>query len=146
MSKSLLYSVKDNAVHVSGKTYDCKETLKIMGAKWSAKDNCWYFPGEPSIDNVRNALESILAEAAEMQRKISRLQNAERKARKLWEASPEGKKARVVEAFRTNRSKYHWICCEHCEVISWDRMTTYCMEHADGDNAFRLRGHIWTGD
>jgi hypothetical protein len=146
MSRNIFYSVKDSVVHVSGKTYECKETLKILGAKWCPKEQAWIFPGESSVDTVRTALESILAEAADAQRKIRRLQNAERKARKLWEASPEGNKARVVEALRTNRPKYHWICCEDCQVISWDRMTTYCIEHADGDNAFRVRGHIWTGD
>lgn len=117
-----------------------------MGAKWCQKEQSWVFPGESSIDTVRTSLESILAEAVETQRKINRLQNAERKARKLWEASPEGKKARVIEALRANSPIYHWICCEHCEVISWDRMTAYCMKHADGGNAFRVRGHIWTGD
>jgi hypothetical protein len=146
MSRNIFYSVKDNVVHVSGKTYECKESLKILGAKWCQKEHAWVFPGESSVDTVRNALESILAEAVEAQRKISSLKNAERKAKKLWDASPEGKKARVVEALKTNRSKYHWICCEECEVISWERMTTYCLAHAVGDNAFRLRGHIWTGD
>jgi len=140
MASTLLYTVQDDAVYVSGKTYDYKDTLKSLGAKWNPEQKKWYFPGETNVDTIRTSLESILAEQMEERCLLTMKNRAEEKARKLWEASPEGKKARVLEALRTDRSKYSWICCEEADVVDWKRMTCFCATHD-----FRVRGCIYNG-
>jgi len=148
MSNKLTYTVQQNppAVVVSGPTFHHREKLKALGARWEPSTKVWILNTQETPDRIREQLEpSPSREQREALLLQQRKQRDEAKAKKLWENSPEGKKARVLEALK-DRSNYHWVCCEQCEVIDWKEQFSYCKAHAVGDNAFRVRGHIFTGD
>ena len=81
------------------------------------------------------------------------------KAQRMFDATPEGQaiikanqKAKVMAALaqKAETGAYHWICCEHCEVIDWARQHTSCKPCGSFDgqswNTFRVRGRLYTGD
>jgi len=140
MSSDLVFTGNDDGVYVSGSTFHYKDELKTLGAKWNPDKKSWWFAGAQSVETVRSSFEELRKTLLENLKKIKAQERAEDKAKRLWEASPEGKKARVVEALRTDRSKYFWICCEEGEVIDWKRMTCFCATHG-----FRVRGCIYDG-
>jgi len=140
MSSGLVFTGNDDGVYVSGVTFHYKDELKRLGAKWNPEKKLWWFSGAQSVETVRSSFEELLKEVVENIKKRKIQIRAEEKAKKLWDASPEGKKARVLEALRTDRSKYSWICCEESEVIDWNKMVCSCDTHG-----FRVRSHAWNG-
>jgi hypothetical protein len=143
MSSVLQYTVKAAAIYVSGNTFPHKELLKNLGGSWNPEEKAWKFR-ENSIDVVRQSVEDAIQDNMARLAAEQKQARKEAKEKKIWEASPEGKKARVLAALK-DRSNSYWICCENCEVIDWTRKTTYCQAHAVGDNAFRVRGCIFDG-
>jgi len=140
MTSDLAFSLNDDGIYVSGATFPYKDELKTLGAKWNPGKKLWWFPGAQSVETVRSSFEELRKEVEENLKKMKIQVSAEIKAKQRWEASPEGKKARVVEALRSDRSKYFWICCEEGEVIDWKRMTCFCATHG-----FRVRSCIYDG-
>ena len=131
---------------MSGKTFDVKDHLKAKGARWDAKVSGWIFRDRTNVEELREELREVV-EAAEFRRKQ---ELAEQKLRRKWLRTPEGReyaaaeeKKRVAEAVAAGCG---WICCEECEVVSWERKTTSCAVHAVDGNTFRVRGCIYTGD
>jgi len=134
--------VKAGAIYVSGNTFPYKELLKNLGGRWNPEEKAWKF--EESLDVVRQSVEDAIQDQADKVRAAQAKARKEAKEKKAWDASPEGKKARVLEALK-DKKNYFWVCCEQCEVIDWKEQFSYCKAHAVGENAFRLRGHIYDG-
>jgi hypothetical protein len=122
---------------VTGKTYDVKEVLKAAGAYWAS--GTWIFRNRQDVkalqEEICSGVESAAAKAA--------IAAKEAKAYAKWLQTPDGKKYSVQQAVQQGVT---WICCESCEVVDWKRQHTYCLKHAEGGNAFRVRGSIYTGD
>jgi len=147
MPSKLTYTLQEAppAVLVSGPTFPFKEKLKALGFSWDPARKLWILLNHTVLSVIQAELESpgTPISSREIEAEIYAKEAA--KAKKIWERSPEGKKARVLEALKDRRS-YYWVCCESCEVIDWREAFTYCKVHADGDHAFRIRGQIFTGD
>jgi len=135
---SLSYTVCPEGVIVAGKTYDVREILKAVGGRWKPEVNGWVFRGEDEMDAVRERIMEALAEAAAVAKKIRNAELAAIRAKRVWEASPEGRRKRVDEALAAGT--HTWICCKHCDVLDWTRKTSDCSVHG-----FRLRGCTWNG-
>ena len=58
------------------------------------------------------------------------------------------KKDRVLEALAESATtgKYHWICCENCDVVDWSRGITCCRAHGSDGYSVRVYGRLYTGD
>ena len=41
------YQIDNLMLHISGKTYNFKEQLKVIGGKWDSKNNYWTIPNSP---------------------------------------------------------------------------------------------------
>jgi len=135
---SLIYTVSAEGVLVGGKTYAVRETLKAVGGRWKPEVNGWVFRGEDEMDAVRGRIEEVLAEEEVKAKKIRKAELAAVRAKRVWEASPEGKRERVAQALAAGT--HRWICCAACDVIDWTRQTSDCSVHG-----FRLRGCTWNG-
>lgn len=139
----LVFTEVAEGIAISGyDTFVMKDIIKVAGGKWNATAKTWTIPSG-GYDSVRQAAVELGAKRTE-----------EKKAKKLFDASPEGQailqqkaKDLVVEAFASG--KYHWICCEQCNVIDWGRGHTSCKVHAEFDgqswNCFRVKGRLYTG-
>jgi hypothetical protein len=130
---SLSYTVCADGVLVGGNTYGVREVLKGLGAVWLSESKEWLFPAR-CAEAVRGRVDQALAAA----KKIRREELAAARAQKAWEASPEGRRARVTLALAAGT--HTWICCSECEVLDWTRKTSDC-----GIHGFRLRGSAWDG-
>jgi len=170
MSANIIITQTDAGWTVSGSTFDMKEHIKAAGGKWQPDTRTWFIESTKSIAGLLKAKadDEAARAAAAIEAK------AARKAKRAYEATPEGKealrvkriadqeaaraadKARVLWALAEKKrtdagaAAYHWICCESCEVIDWQRKHTSCRACAvfDGQswNSFRVRGSIFTGD
>ena len=142
MTTKLVYTLKEGSVYVSGKTYDCKETLKLLGGKWRPEEKAWLF-AERSLDDVKESIEETYGHYLEAIKKLQAQVDIEAKKKKLWEASPQGKKERVLEALK---KPTFWICCEECNVLDWKKMWTECVHHPNEDGTiFRVKGQQYCG-
>jgi hypothetical protein len=155
MTSHLQFSVSDGGVFLTGKTFDVKDILKAKGAVWNPNKVAWFF-ADTDVDRLRASLEADV-EACMAARKSEKKQElAAKRAHRKWLTTPEGQahlaaeeKERVRWALgqkALGNYTYLWICCEECEVVDWKRQNTYCLAHAEGGNAFRVRGGIYTGD
>ena len=137
---------------VSGKTFAIKDDLKAMSGKWDPKKSCWNLPLNAGTPEACAALWAKLAEAEKVEKAKRKEERVAEKAAAVYAASPEGKKAAVLLALanKTKTGAYHWVCCEHCQVINWALQHTSCRVHSQNDgqslNTFRVRGAIYTGD
>ena len=129
MSSKLTYTVQQNppAILVSGPTFDHKEKLKSLGATWDPSRKLWLILNQTLLDSIKLHLEPPVNVAS-----FGPQQRVEARAKKAWENSPEGKRARVLEALQSG--KHTWICCGACEVVDWKNKVTHCAQHG-----FRVR-------
>jgi hypothetical protein len=118
---------------VGGNTYAVREVLKGLGAVWNPARKGWVVAGA-QVEAVRGRVEEVFAVA----KKLRKEELAAARVKKAWEASPEGRRARVAEALATGT--HTWICCASCDVLDWTRKTSDCSVHG-----FRLRGCTWNG-
>jgi hypothetical protein len=127
----------NGSLEVTGKTYDVKEQLKNLGARWDSKVKCWLLPSsileriskDEIIAGLKGALKEKAAEAAE-ERRIQ-------------------KSNRVRTAFAARQAgdyRYHWICCEKAEVIDWGRKVTCCRDCGSDGYSVRICGRLYIGD
>jgi len=148
----LKFSTTDSHLIISGNTFHLRNRLKELRALWNNQEKKWSLPIKNDSASLRDELEFAVATAVRIEREAER---SERKKQRDFANSPEGKKAaeKAKKAFFLNALKmkaetgaYHWICCESCEVIDWNRQFTSCDVHAEDGNTFRVRGMIRTGD
>lgn len=51
------YEIKNMTIHLSGKTYDFKETIKSIGGKWDRENKIWKIPSRPeNIELVKSMI------------------------------------------------------------------------------------------
>ena len=130
-------------------TYDIKEELKMLGAKWHPGHSAWIFRGVQEIPMVKGLVGPC--EAALVRLENARKQeNIAAKAHRAWLKTDEGraateinKRQRISAAVAAGCT---WICCDKCDVIDWVRRFTDCAAHAVDGNSFRVNGNIRTGD
>jgi hypothetical protein len=152
-----LYGTKDGAkLTLSGyDTFALKDAIKASGGKWSAETKTWVINTPTDIQPLITACNALSTQRSQ-EAKDKRTAN---KAQREFDRTPEGQaiikasqKAKVMAALaeKAKTGAYHWICCEHCEVIDWGRQHTSCTPCGvfDGQslNTFRVRGSIYTGD
>jgi hypothetical protein len=153
---ALIFSTNTESLVIGGKTFYIKEALKALGASWNAKMKQWELPCALDSTELRNQLLKKTQENIQEERANKK---AEDKAKKIWEASPEGKAARVaqektflLECLKKKKTNgaFHWICCENCVVLDWARQHTSCQAcgHDNGmwKETFFVRGRLRTGD
>jgi len=154
--KMLAFNKTQSHLVISGRTFHAKEAIKAVGGKWDPSTSSWNLP----VHLDSEVLRKDLMEKANATEKAEKKKEKDAKAAaRAYALTPEGiaeaktaAKARVLWALeqkKTNGS-YHWICCEHCEVIDWGRQFTSC-DPCGSDcglykNTFRVRGSIFTGD
>ena len=134
---SLNYTVCTDGVLVGGNTYGVREVLKELGGRWKSETKEWLVPLQNPLA-VRERVEEALAAVAAAAAALRKEELAAARAKKTWEASREGRRARVEEALASG--SHTWICCPSCLVLDWTRKTSDCVEHG-----FRLRGCTWNG-
>lgn len=151
MSK-LIFTIKDDSLMISGKSFYIKDYLKTLGGTWNPLLNAWRLPASADSEELRKNLSSRL-EAVIKKNKI------EEASKRVYAASPEGqaayaleKKLFVKECLKKKvvTGEFHWICCEECVVIDWVRQHTICdacaVDNGLFKSSFRVRGSIYTGD
>jgi len=140
---------------ISGKTFDIKDTIKEIGGRWDAARRVWTLP------YTEEARAKILAASVAAEDRLKAQRKAEREEEKrkaAYRLTPEGQAEARAEARATIKrcldekaktGKFHWICCEECEVVDWKRQHTSCRAcaHWDGQswNSFFVRGGLYTG-
>lgn len=141
MSSPLSFTTDKTYLSIAGKTFNIKDTLKNLNAVWNSEKTCWQLPVHIDSSNLRSNLQEK-AYIAERDVKLK-----EKEARK-YASSREGQeeaKRWALEQKKKNGS-YHWICCEKCTIINWDKQHTSCDACAEYGNSFRVRGRLYTGD
>ena len=133
----LTFTQTAEGIIVTGKTYDVKDILKAAGASWAHPR--WIFRNRQGVDALCNDIREDVEIAMANAKVVAQAEKAHQK----WLKTPEGQKHCVQQAVQQG---VPWICCESCEVVDWNRKSTYCMKHAVDGNAFRVRGNIYTGD
>lgn len=146
----------DGATTITGyDTYDLKEVIKSCGGKWAPLTKSWVVMEGKDLGLLETAISELKAKrSSEAKEKRDKL-----KAERAFAATEEGRalakakalahvKACLVEKAKTGA--YHWICCEKCEVIDWQRQHTSCWDcgsdNGQSRNCFRVRGRLYTGD
>ena len=143
---SLYFSSTDDGVMISGKTFIIKDRLKEI-AHWVPKVSLWKLPPWNDFPERREELEALATQ------KLAE-EKAANKAARLYAKSPEGKAAAAAAekelilkiVAEKKAGKYHWICCENCEVIDWDRHHASCSSCGHDGNTFFVNGMLRTGD
>jgi hypothetical protein len=49
----LVLTKTPEGLEISGKTFDCRETLKAKGGKWNPQKKAWLFPFETDFSDMR---------------------------------------------------------------------------------------------
>ena len=142
---SLYFSSTDDGVLISGKTFNIKDRLKEVGGRWNPKTSLWSVAAD--TPELRQELEALATQK-------EKEEAAAKKAARLYAASSEGKAAAAAAekelilkiVAEKKAGKYHWICCENCEVIDWDRHHSSCSSCGHDGNTFFVDGKLRTGD
>ena len=153
-----LYGTSDGTkLTLSGyDTFALKDAIKACGAKWNQETKTWVINAPTDL----SPLISAAATLSEQRTQEAKDKRESAKAQRAFDLTPEGQeiikakaKAMVMTALALKEKgdySYHWICCEHCVVIDWQRKHTSCKPCGvwDGQslNTFRVRGAIFTGD
>lgn len=136
---------------ISGNTFYAKEAIKARGGRWNPASSSWSLPADLDTEQLRRDIEG---EAISAQKAVKKKERVERKAKREYDASPEGmaaaaasEKLRISWCYEQKQKTgaYYWLCCADCEVIDWERKHTNCMKCAEYGNSFRVRGGIYTG-
>ena len=141
----LSFTVSDNQMMVSGKTFHAKEALKAACAKWSSEKSSWILPMAAFTQDLKESLTQMVMDVVASEKAAAK---TAAKAVVAYEASPEGRKARLLAALaqKAKTGAFCWICCEQCTVMDWQRQHTSCQVHSHDGNTVRVRGAIYTGD
>lgn len=144
---------------ISGpETFALKEHIKSAGGKWETATRTWRISAGTDCSALWKHLTALSVERAASVEAIVAARRGAQKARvtktKKCPAAetPEIKKQRVLAALeiKAKTGKYHWVCCEQCEVINWEKGYTSCLAHAEDyglwKQTFRIFGVIYTGD
>ena len=143
---------------VSGKTFDIKDKIKELGGRWDPVLRAWSLPLEMDTEDTRTRLGVATTEAEERLKAERKAEREEKKRKVAYRQTPEGQaEARAAArgviksclAEKAKTGKFHWICCEECEVIDWQRQHTACNACRvwDGQSwsSFFVRGSLYTG-
>ena len=136
-TRMITITENNGSLEVTGKTYDVKEQLKNLGARWDPNVKCWLLPSSilerTTTDNIIAGLEDALKE----------------KAAKAADERRTEQSNRVRAAFAARKAgdyDYHWICCEKAEVIDWGRKVTCCRDCGSDGYSVRISGRLYIGD
>ena len=121
---SLVFTINDKSLIVTGKTFHAKEHLKSLGGKWSG--SAWSLPLDADTPENRAALEGTVTLGTTMQK-------AADKAVRDYADSPSAK-------FQYAKSR-GWTCCDKANVMDAQRGHVGCFEHG-----FHVKGILRTGD
>jgi hypothetical protein len=147
---SLIFKVNDKSLCVSGATFNIKEKLKLLGAKWSPSDSSWHLQSDIDSADLRSELEAAVLERRKKDAEIRKAEREEEKAEKAFYETAEGRKFLLIDALKikekTGGRSYHWICCMDCEIIDWKRQHTSCVTCGHDGNTFFVGGRLRTGD
>ena len=137
---------------ISGKTFYAKEAIKAVGGKWDPSTSSWTLPAHIDSEMLRK---NLMEKAVAIEKVEKKKEKDAKAAARAYAMTPEGiaeakaaAKARVLWALEQKKTdgSYHWICCEHCEVIDWDRRHTSCVVCGHDGNTFFVDGRLRTGD
>lgn len=135
---ALVFTIKVSIVAITGKTFPIKENIKAIGGLWNPKAGQWEIPIANDTPQMRAELSALVKEAMKAQR-LPKV------------APPTNELMRWALASKASKKgDFHWICCEMCHVMDWERRHTSCMVHSHSDgqspNTFRINGKLYTGD
>lgn len=152
----LEFKKTESSLFISGKTFYAREILKALGGTWDGIGRVWILPAHLDSEHLRV---DIVVKTTEKEKAEKKKEREEAAAHRAYTASPEGKAAaaeaqrqRIMACLKEKKEtgKFHWICCEKCEVIDWGRQHTSCNACADWSgqswNTFCVRGRRYTGD
>ena len=160
------FTVNDNNLVIGGNnTFDIKDSLKKMGARWNPDVRAWVFPLHMDTKDLRKQIKGLVTDLKEKER-VKKQAAVERERERLaYLATPEGKEATRQQRIADNTARmeedkqriargeaplYWWINCLECEVVDWHKKCTTCDACADIcgfiKNTFRVKGMIRTGD
>jgi len=157
----LKFQTTEDKLQIMG-SFDIKDHLKSLGAKWNPDARSWDLPIAMDSPEFRDTLKEMLRITKKAAKEVKEKEDRERRA---FEATPEGKAAireqriaqnkawKQEDKERTARGEaplVWWIHCDECEVINWKTKTTSCDACADDHgffkNTIRVKGMRYTGD
>jgi hypothetical protein len=155
------FTVNDDSLVIGGNnTFNIKDDLKKMGARWNPDLRAWVFPLHMDTKELRKQVKTFVTVFKEKARE-------EERQKQIYNASPEGMAAIKAERKASMRALleedkkrmargeqpfYWYICCEDCELLSSRRgqYHTCCWTCAEWNGAwwepFRMNGGRHTGD
>jgi hypothetical protein len=156
----LKFQTTEDKLQVMG-SFDIKDHLKSLGAKWNPDARSWDLPIAMDTPEFRE----VLKETLKITRKAAKdLKEKEDRERRAFESTPEGKAAVREKRIAQNRAwkkedeeriargeapLVWWINCDECEVIDWKIKMTSCDACADDHGFFketiRVKGGRYTG-
>ena len=141
---TLLFTVTAKNLVVTGKTFPIKEQLKALGGIWNSP--CWLLPLNADAPLVRARLVENCRLAIKAEKEAAVVAE---KARLAYIYSPEAVKA-ALKAKEAGDYSLHWICCDQCKVLDWERQYTSCkpcgQDYGTHTESFFVRGRLRTGD
>jgi hypothetical protein len=146
MSAKITFHPKDDIAIVAGKTFYVKERLKKAGARWNPAGSAWTLLLTVATQDLLAELNEIVVTAIKAEKK----KREDAAALQAFYKTPVGKKQWWAEIQELKKSSsgaaYHFICCEHCEVIDCGRKHMSCKACGHDGNTFFVRGILYTGD
>ena len=125
----LLFTEELDFWRVTGKTFIWKEEIKTLGGKWNPAQKAWRIPHATDISELKAA---VLKKEVDYCVDLLLAFEAKEKATK--------------EVIVVKAAKPWWVCCDKAVIVNAQYKWTTCTVHAVGDNTFRVRGGIFTGD
>ena len=149
MPTYITFRPNNELVNVYGKTFYVKEELKKVGARWNV--NTWTIKADVATQDFLAQLNALAYEGIKAEKAAEKKKREEAAALQAFYKTPAGKEqwwAEIKEAKKTTvgAAIYNFICCEHCEVIDWERKHTSCKACGHDGNTFFVRGILYTGD
>lgn len=146
------FSKNSTNLMISGKTFYAKEFIKALGGTWDPSTSSWLLPVHIDSEKLRKDVQDKAFTC-------EKIEKDKLKAERAYAMSPEGiaetkeqEKANFLWALEEKKKNgsFHWICCEKCVVINWQKQHTTCTACAQDcglyKNSFRVRGMVYTGD
>ena len=137
---------------ISGKTFYVRDRIKALGGIWDSIGRSWVLPAHLDSESLRVGLlvKATMLEKAEKKEAADKRAYAESPEGKA--AAAEAEKAKILLALEQKKKdgSYHWICCEECKVLDWNRRMTSCKPHGADyglwTESIRINGKLYTGD
>jgi hypothetical protein len=132
-SKYLQFTINGDSVSVSGKTFHVRNELRTLGGTWDPRRSVWTIPLSVYSGTLKADLISTVTEGMAKEKGLK---------------EDTTKKNRILSALaeKAVTGKYHWICCENCDVMDWSRGITCCRAHGSDGYSVRVYGKLYTGD